>query len=207
MHMLHKYLPDDIITNVKQVMENVDYFPLLCKLSKDKTSEEVQKLFTSPLKSIKTNINNIIINENKDQGCPLALCILFNDKFNIDWLKLRSASEQKSDKIKNIVKEFDINVSKEKHRNSLKAGFFTLNSTYLKLRGTEYRMIHKIYKMAAVICEQQLTECFIKYAPIVIIQNNFIFESLPEVHEGIDSIVLSEDQEEYYFERLLCCVT
>ncbi|XP_063411165.1 uncharacterized protein LOC134694100 [Mytilus trossulus] len=210
MHMLHKYFPDDIIDNIKQVTENVDYFPLLCKLSKNKTSEEVKKLFTAPLFSIKQNMNNII-NENKEQFCALVLCIVFNDGFDTDWLKLGSVSERKNmetDKLENIVKEFDIDLSKQKHRNSLKAGFSTLNGTYLKLRGTEYRMIHdKIYQMAAVICGQHLTECFIKYAPTVFIRDNFIFESVTKVHGNDDLIVLSKDEEEYYFERLLCDLT
>ncbi|VDI08953.1 Hypothetical predicted protein [Mytilus galloprovincialis] len=209
-HMLHKYLPDDIIDNIKQVTENVDYFPLLCKLSKDKTSEEVKKLFAAPLISIKQNINNII-NENKNNFCALVLCIIFHDGFDTDWLKLGSVSERnnmKTDKLEYIVKEFDIDLSKEMHRNSLKAGFSTLNGTYLKLRGTEYRMIHdKIYKMAAVICGQHLTECFIKYAPSVFIRDNFIFESITEVHGNCDLIVLFKDQEEDYFERLLCDLT
>ncbi|CAG2233483.1 unnamed protein product [Mytilus edulis] len=210
MHMLHKYLPDDIIDNIKQVTENVDYFPLLCKLSKDKTSEEVKKLFTAPLISIKQNINNII-HENKEQFCVLVLCIIFNEGFDTDWLKLGSVSERKNmelDKLEYIVKEFDIDLSKQKHRNSLKACFSTLNGTYLKLRGTEYRMIHdKIYKMAAVICGQHLTECFIKYAPAVCFRDNFIFESVTEVHENDNLIVLSKDEEEDYFERLLCDLT
>ncbi|CAC5423705.1 unnamed protein product [Mytilus coruscus] len=204
MHMLQKYLPDDIINNVKQVTENVDYFPLLCKLSRDKTSEEVKKLFTAPLISIKNNIHTII-NENNDQFCALVLCVVFNNGFNTDWLTLESVSEKKNDKIEDIVKEFNIDLSKGKHRNSLKSGFSTLNGTFLKLRGKEYRMIHdKIYKMASVICGQHLTECFIKYAPSVSIRDHFIFESLPEVHANDDSIVLLEYQEKDYFDRLLC---
>ncbi|VDI06582.1 Hypothetical predicted protein [Mytilus galloprovincialis] len=126
-HMLHKYLPDDIIDNIKQVKENFDYFPLLCKLSKDKTCEEVEKLFTAPLDSIKTDIITII-DTNKEHFCALVLCILFNDGFDTDWLKLGSVSEkEKKDKLEHIVKEFDIDLSKERHRNSLKAGFSTLH--------------------------------------------------------------------------------
>ncbi|CAG2222932.1 unnamed protein product [Mytilus edulis] len=88
------------------------------------------------------------------------------------------------------------------HRNSLKSGFSTLDGTYLQMRGTEYRMIHdKIYKMAALICGQKLTECFIKYAPSVFIRDNFIFDSVYKSND--DLIVLFKDQEEDYFERLL----
>ncbi|CAC5382453.1 unnamed protein product [Mytilus coruscus] len=210
MLMLNKYLPDDIIDNLKHVTENVDYFPLLCKLSKDKSPEEVKKLFTAPLISIKKNIN-IIIDENKNQFCALALCILSDGGFNTDSLKKGSVLVNKTckkDKLKDIVKEFDIDLGKEKHRNSLKAGFSTLNGTYLKLRGTEYRIIHdKIYKMAAVICGQHIKEFFIKYASSICIRDNFIFESVTEVHENDDLIVLLKDQEEDYFERLLCDLT
>ncbi|VDI59306.1 Hypothetical predicted protein [Mytilus galloprovincialis] len=204
MFLLQMYLPYDMIDNVKDVAENVDCFPLLCKLSKHKTSEEILKLFTAPLISIKKNINNII-NENKEQLCALSLCILFDGDFNIDWLKVGSASERKYGKLKNIVKEFGIDLSKEKHRNSLESGFLTLKSTYLKQRGTEYRMVHdKICKMAAVICGQHLTKCFIKYAPSVFIQNHFLFESLTEVHVIDDLIILMKHHEEDYFKRLLC---
>ncbi|XP_063412766.1 uncharacterized protein LOC134695444 [Mytilus trossulus] len=203
MHMLQKYLPDDIIYNIGEVTENVDYFPLLCKLSKDKTSEEVKKLFTAPLTSIKKNINNII-NENKEHLCALTLCIIFSDRFNTDWLKKGSVLVNKKDTLEDIVKEFDIDLSKEKHRNSLKDGFSTLNGTYLKLKGTEYSMIHdKIYKMAAAICGQHLPESFIKYATPEFIKNHFIFKSITEIQEKEDLIVLLKDQEEDYFERLL----
>ncbi|XP_071150632.1 uncharacterized protein [Mytilus edulis] len=207
-HMLHKYVPDDIIDNIKQVKENFDYFPLLCKLSKDKTCEEVEKLFTAPLDSIKTDIITII-DTNKEQFCALVLCIVFNDGFDTDWLKLGSVSEkEKKDKLEHIVKEFDIDLSKERHINSLKAGFSTLHGTYFKLRGTEYRMIHdKIHEMAAVICGQHLTECFMKYATPEFIQDHFILESLTEIQEKDDLIVLLKDQEEDYFERLLCDLT
>ncbi|CAG2225691.1 unnamed protein product [Mytilus edulis] len=206
--MLQKYLPDDIIDNLKQVTENVDYFPLLCKLSKGKTFEEVKILFTAPLISIKKNIDNII-SENREQFCALTLCIVFNDGFDTNRLKLASVSKKnniKTDKLEDIVKEFDIDLSKEKHRNSLKSGFSTLVGTFLKLRDTDYIMIHdKIYKMVAVVCGNHIPECLIKYAPPEFIQDHFIFKSLTEIqeHEENDvSIVLLKDKEEDYFERL-----
>ncbi|XP_063412664.1 uncharacterized protein LOC134695365 [Mytilus trossulus] len=72
--MLQKYHPRYIIEKVIPVIENVDFFPLLCKLSKNKTSEETIKLFTAPLFSIRENIK-YIISENKAQFCALVLCI------------------------------------------------------------------------------------------------------------------------------------
>ncbi|XP_063412598.1 uncharacterized protein LOC134695304 [Mytilus trossulus] len=205
MCMLQKYISNDVITklNQEQVMDNVDFFPLLCKLSRGKTLEELKAHFTAPLGSIKRSISTIT-EENKFQLCALTLCVLFEGGFDIDLLTSRSPSRKK-DKLIYITNELDIKLSQETHSNALKLGFFTLNSTYIKLRGTMYRIIHdKIFKLAAVICGQHLTECFIKYAPSVLIRDRFIFESLAEVHSNDDSIVLLKTQEEDYFERLVC---
>ncbi|XP_063412588.1 uncharacterized protein LOC134695295 [Mytilus trossulus] len=202
--MMQNYLPDDIIGSIVQVMENVDFFPLLCKLSKDKTSEEVIKLFTAPVDSIQKNINHIIVT-NTSQFYVLVLCVLFDDGFDTKWLKSNSAPEKKRGKIEAIVKEFEVDLSKETSMCHLKSCFSTLDGTYLKGRGTEYRMIHdKIYKMVAVICGQKLTECFINHAPSTFIRDYFIFKSISEMQTNDDLIKLSEDQELDYFERLLC---
>ncbi|XP_076088538.1 uncharacterized protein LOC143058950 [Mytilus galloprovincialis] len=204
MFIMQKYLPDNIIDTLMPFVGDLDFFPLLCKMSKNKTLHEVRKLFTDPVDIIERNIH-CIISESKLQFCAIVLCIVFDDGFRTDWLKLTSAPETKRAKLEYIVKEFDIDLTKEMSRNYLKDCFRTLNGTYLKQKGTKYIMIHdKIYKMAAIICGQQLTECFIKYTPSVFIRDHFIFESVTEVQTNDDLIVISKDQEEEYFERLLC---
>ncbi|CAC5379936.1 unnamed protein product [Mytilus coruscus] len=203
MFIMQKYLPDNIIDTLMPLVGDLDFFPLLCKMSKNKTYKEVKKLFTDPVYIIQRNIQ-CIISESKLQFCAIVLCITFDGGFKTDWLKLTSAPETKRAKLEYIVNEFDIDLTKEMSRNYLKDGFRTLNGTYLKQRGTEYRMIHdKIYKMAAIICGQQLTECFIKYTPSVFIRDHFIFESVTEVQTNDDLIAISKDQEKKYFERLL----
>ncbi|CAG2255177.1 unnamed protein product [Mytilus edulis] len=203
MVMLHKYIKDDINDNIVEVMDKVDYFPLLCKLSKNKSSEEVRKLLTDPVDRIKKTIN-IIIAENEKQFCVLVLCILFDDGFNTNWLEVESVPAEKKYKLEEIVKEFGIDLSKQLSRKILKSSFDTLTDTYLKRIGTEYRMIHdKIYVMAATICGQLLTQSFIRYAPYVFIRDYFIFESLKEVQKNDQWIVLTKDEEGDYFERLL----
>ncbi|CAC5400074.1 unnamed protein product [Mytilus coruscus] len=105
MLMLRRYLSDEIIDNVKHfIMADVDFFPLLCKLSKGKTSGEVKKLFTSPLNIIKMSINNIT-DENKNHLCALVLCILFDDGFSTHWLDSRSAPENTKTKLEDICRE------------------------------------------------------------------------------------------------------
>ncbi|CAC5391174.1 unnamed protein product [Mytilus coruscus] len=204
--MIKNYLPEDTSRKVMQVNDKVEYFPLLCKLSKYKTLEEVINLFTNPVDSIRKNIINIV-SENQSQLCALVLCILFNDGFNTNWLRLQLISEEKKSKLLDITKECGIDLCMEISKNTLKSAFTTLTGTYLQKRGTQYRMIHdKIYKKAAVICGQLLTECFIKYVPSVFFRNNFIFMSiipLKKSQANGDLIRLSEDKEHVYFHRLL----
>ncbi|CAG2200175.1 unnamed protein product [Mytilus edulis] len=83
MLMLQKYLPDDIIDNVKQVTENVDYFPLLCKLSKDKPSKEVAKLFTAPLDSIKRASPPLLIQTKTNSVLLFCVSYLMMDSIQI----------------------------------------------------------------------------------------------------------------------------
>ncbi|VDI60983.1 Hypothetical predicted protein, partial [Mytilus galloprovincialis] len=204
-HMMKKYLPKNMIDNVMEMKENVDFFPLVCKMSKGKkTSEEVVNLFTAPVESIMNNLRHILT-ENKTQFCVLVVCILYDDGFNTDWLNLNVISEKKMVKLEDILKEFEIDVSKEISRNSLKTGLTTLVGTYLKQIGTEYRIIHdRIRKMAAITCGQYLPECFIKYAPSIIIRDHFILESISaETPLNRDLIIISEDNVDMYFDRLL----
>lgn len=121
MCMLQKYLSDDTIIklNDNQHIENVDFFPLVCYLAKGTKPNNVQELLAAPLKNIKSNLNEIV-HGNKDQSCSLALCIIFDDGFNTEWLKLKAAPEKKRYRIKGICEEFDIMSDKEKDRNPLK---------------------------------------------------------------------------------------
>ncbi|XP_052080990.1 uncharacterized protein LOC127718961 isoform X2 [Mytilus californianus] len=214
MFIANMYFSNDITDkiNVTQVMEEVDFFPLFCKCSEYKSSEEVIKPFTAQVDTITKNVYHIV-HTHKEQFCALVLCILFENGFNIDWLELYLASQNMElylasqnmkDKLRDILKEFDIDFSKEMYRKSLRFGFSSLNGTFLKRRGTHYKMIHeKMHQLAAVICGQHLTECFIKYAPIIFIRDQFIFESISKGKASDYLILLSEDKEENYFERLL----
>lgn len=198
------YIRHDIVEDLYQYMEDIDWFPLLCKLSKGKSIEGVKSLFTAPVESICKDIDEFIKDkQNNYHFCALVLCILFDDGFNKDWVKLDSAPKDMKGKIEGIVKEFDINLSKELRRNELKTSFSTLDGTYLKSRGTKYRIIHdRIYEMACIMCGKLLTECFIRFSSSACIRDHFIFESLTTNHTNDGFIVISKDQEEEYFQRL-----
>ncbi|CAG2252421.1 unnamed protein product [Mytilus edulis] len=200
--MMKQYLPVEMCD--PRELEEFHFFPLLCKLSKGKTQDEVTTLFTFPVDTIKDNLERFIRCQNKYQVCALGLCIfIFVDGFDPNWLKFEYADFYVRDKLQHIVNECDININLEGPRNLLKQGFETLVSTYLRKQGHMYIMIHdKIHEIAAVLYGQQLTECFIKYAPMQFVCDHYRFVS-PETKENANIIILPRHLREKYFNRVI----
>ncbi|VDI65761.1 Hypothetical predicted protein [Mytilus galloprovincialis] len=152
----------------------------------------------------KDNINRIIP-ENKWETCALVLCILFCDGFNTDWLTLKLTPETKKAKLQDIVNEFEIDFFSENSMFALKSAFVSLNGTYLirQRRPTEYKISNAInYQQVSVTCGKRFAKCFIKYASSSLIRDQFLFQSFKPAQLKDDVIVLSEDEEGMYFERL-----
>ncbi|VDI23911.1 Hypothetical predicted protein [Mytilus galloprovincialis] len=201
LQMIQKYLSEEMIHYVESILENFDFFPLLCCLSKNKTSEELVKLFSSPIEIIKSDVNNIHL-QNRFQFCALVLCVLFREGFNEKWVQSKSMPEENKFKIYEILKELSIDLTIESSRKSLIEGFTILDGTYLKKRGTSYRIIHdKVYTLISVICGEHLTTCFLRYAPSSFVRDNFLFTCCHSKHTDI-FILLDEDMEDEYFNRL-----
>ncbi|CAC5423324.1 unnamed protein product [Mytilus coruscus] len=198
--MMKQYLPVEMCDPWE--LEEFDFFPLICKLSKGKSSDEVKTLFTFPVDTIKDDLKRFISCQNKYQFCALGLCILFVDGFDPDWLKIEYSPFNKG-KIQNIVDECKININLERPRKLLKQGFKTLESTYLRKRGHLYIMIHdKIHEIAAFLYGQDLTECFIKYAPMQFVCDHYRFES-PETKEKENIIILPKYMRDEYINRVI----
>lgn len=204
MLMIKKYLPHEMIDPIE--LENFDFFPLLCKLSKGKSLDEIKKLFTSPDDTIKDDIKHFVMfqsQHNQYQSCALVLCILFVDGFDPHWLKLEFAPLSQRGKINEIVKECNIPIKREMSRKRLLSGFKTLELTYLKKRGNMYIMIHdKIHEIAALMYGNYLTECFIKYAPTSFVRDHYIFESL-KTKRNDNVIILPKNMEKSYLNRVI----
>ncbi|CAG2256157.1 unnamed protein product [Mytilus edulis] len=74
--------------------------------------------------------------------------------------------------------------------------------TYLKKTGMSYLFVHdKIFDIAAVVYGQHFRECIIKFANGSFIGDRYVFESLGTTNNE-SLIIIPEDTEEYYFERL-----
>ncbi|XP_071126784.1 ankyrin-1-like [Mytilus edulis] len=151
------------------------------------------------------NINRII-RENKWETCALVLCIVFCDGFNTDWLTLKLIPETKKAKLRGIVNEFNIDFFSENSMFALKSAFSSLNGTYLmrQRNSTEYKIINAmIYQQVSVTYGKSFTKCCIEYASSSLIRDQFLFLSCKPAQLKDDFIVLSEEEEGTYFERLL----
>ncbi|XP_052081268.1 uncharacterized protein LOC127719286 isoform X2 [Mytilus californianus] len=203
--MIKKYIKSDNIDDVVDHICDFDFFPLLCKMSKNIAHENLKLFFTSPIGTIKQNIKHIIVSKNKHQLCAFVLCILFEEGFEEEWLncRLNVGPKMLINKLKEITTHFDVDLDKELVRLSLKNGFSTLVGTFLKKIGTTYSLIHdKIYDIASIVCGQYLKECFIRNANGRFIGNKYIFEFI-KTNPNDDFIVLSKEMEVEYFERLV----
>lgn len=200
--MIQQYLPKEMINYVENILGNFDFFPLLCCLSRGKTSEELVKLFSSPIDIITNDVNSIYLN-NKFQFCALVLCVLFQKGFNVTWIKSKSMPAENKFQIYEIVKELSIDLNIDSFRKSLVEGFTTLEDTYLKKRGTSYRIIHdKVHTFISVICSEHLTSCFLRYAPSSFVRDHFRFKCYQTEYTD-NSVALETEMEEEYFDRLL----
>ncbi|CAG2196198.1 unnamed protein product [Mytilus edulis] len=125
---------------------------------------------------------------------------------NTDWLTLKFTPETKKAKLQDIVSEFKIDFYSENSMFALKSAFSSLNDTYLisQKGSTEYKIINAmIYQQVSVRFGNSFTKCFIKYASSSMIRDQFLFESFKSAQIKDDLILLSEDEEGTYFERLL----
>lgn len=201
--MIKKYIPDHMIDSIENFTDCSDLFPLLCKLATGKNRQKLEQLFSSPTDYIKSDIETFTLSGKNMKACAIVLCILFDNSFNVDLLKTKSQYSRVEEKICDIVKVFSINSTTYLECYSLKNAFSLLEETYLKKRGTHYRIIHdKIYEIAAVTFGNRFKDIFIKYSSSTFIRDYYIFESISTTPANC-LIKLSEDNEEAYFDRLI----
>lgn len=201
--MIKKYIPDHMTDSMENFTDCSDLFPLLCQLAASINRPKLEQLFSSPIDYIKSDIEKLILSKKDMKSCAIVLCILFDNSFNVNWLKKKSENCGVEKIICDIVKVFSISSTTYLECYTLKNAFRLLEGTYLKKRGTRYRIIHdKIYEITAVICGNRFKDIFIKYSSSPFIRDYYIFESISAT-PAYCYIKLSKDNEETYFDRLI----
>ncbi|XP_076070812.1 uncharacterized protein LOC143042409 [Mytilus galloprovincialis] len=157
--MLNKYLPNGVGTAQYMNSKEIE-IPLLCKLAQGKSYDEIRTLFSDPVKYIKNDLNELK-DKNNHRFCIIALCTLFDNTFKSEWLKVGSMPE----KVKFAAEEIGLNLKKESTIKRMQEEFLKTDLLYFRRTGTTYHLIHeKIHNIAAVICGNEFTECFIEYS-------------------------------------------
>ncbi|CAC5376411.1 unnamed protein product [Mytilus coruscus] len=199
--MIKKYAPN---------AEKIDYmtegtstkkfdFPLLCKLSKGKSIDEINRLFSDPLQSIKNDLKTVQ-KDDRLQFCAIALCTLCNNKFETKWLNLNC--EPYDIRIMKAVNEmcleFNLDLKILNDLESIQDQFDNKQMDWLSKSGDTYHHIHdEIFNIASILCGKTYQRCFINHAPSSFIANRFNFQ---EHCEGL--ITLKIKYQKLYFDRL-----
>lgn len=189
-----KYFPKSLVNYIRDLIEMYDFFPLLCKLYHRRPSVDARVFFSKPISGIRDDLLEIQQND-KMQYCAIIMVILFNNRFQFQWL--RSHSPETTAAIQALSKECCVDLSTQSARRQFKDHLDALLKTYIKKSENSYRMIHdKIYDIGAVVCGQHLSECFINHADNTFIGDRFRLESV--VNDSSEDETLSDDSSSGY---------
>lgn len=176
-------------------------FPLLCKLSKGKSIDEINRLFSDPLNSVKNDLKTVQ-KEDKLQFCAIALCTLFNNKFETKWLNLNceSCDIRIRKAVIEMCLEFNLDLTILNEFESIQDQFDNKKMDWLNKSGETFHHIHdEIFNIASILCGKTYQRCFINHAPSSFITNRFNFNS--EEHcDGL--ITLKSRNRKLFFNRL-----
>lgn len=199
-NMIRKYVPNAHMEKYMCENDQTQFdFPLLCKLSKGKSIDEIRKLFANPLQIIKEDLENVKKND-IPQFCTIALCTLFNNKFETKWLNLNCEPDNFHEKnaVSDMFLDFRLDLTNDSDRNSIQEQFDKEQMDWLSKSGDIYHHIHEeIFKIASVICGETYQRCFIDNAPSSFIAKRYNFA---EKNDGL--ICPKPKYRKIYFDRL-----
>lgn len=201
-----KFLPADIEGSVRDIQCKGFSFPLLCKLSKGKLSDQISTFFKKPFECIKQDICKI-----KEQGdfdfYLICLFAILDNQFSIDWLDTKLMPENKIKSIEGTAKLFShLHVQDGIPRDQIKKTLENLEKSYVVKTNQTYSIVHeKIYEIAAGTCGDVYFCHFIENASSKFIANRYRLKEInhnePDEMEMFINITL--EKEMMYFKRLI----
>ncbi|VDI49837.1 Hypothetical predicted protein [Mytilus galloprovincialis] len=200
----NQLLPDHMEGSVKDLQLKGFSFPLLCKLSHGKLSDQIRAFFENPFECIKQDIKNI--KEQQDvQFYVICLLALFDNSFNVDWLLTKHLTEMEKNSIDDISSHFNINLEDELHKELIKGSLDILEKTYLFKSDRTYRIVDdKIYDIAATICGEFLFRHFVNYASSKFLAERYKLETIQSESDEMKMFIcIKRGKENFYFDRLI----
>ena len=188
--IFNRYVKADV--NYDQIENEYEYFPLICKLSKNEKDPKIVKhIFENPPKHIQHEIENMK-RRNKNYFFLFCLCVMFDNGFRKSWLQnwsIEGESKIEYTEFKRITKIMSNQVyntprlESELARLEIIEALEELEGSYFKLLGDDIvLLVHdKIYDIAAKACGQSLFLTFLENA-----SPNFITERYTFSPQGSD---------------------
>lgn len=193
-----KYLDRASVDKIRDVLDTYDFLPLLCKLYAKKRYADIHKFFQYPEDVIKENITDIKSHTDKTQYCALVICVLYNDRLHETWFEMDT---QYAEILQPVCEELALDF--KVIRVLLLQQLDGLVNTFIKKLGGTYSIIHdRVYDVAASVCGNDLTECFIRHVDSTFIGDRFHLVSVGD-DPGHSVIKVTAKYENKYFKRLL----
>ncbi|VDI33397.1 Hypothetical predicted protein [Mytilus galloprovincialis] len=193
-------------SEIADLYDLYDCFPLLCKMWHDNPTFDVVDLFQKPFSVYESEIDKLFQMGHYTKYCALALCVIFNNELKEEILT------EDIDPATKIVIENTCQACKLNRGVSLlviKDELDSLTNTYVckKLKnfcGNEYfyTTLHdKIFDFLAFYFGQKITNCLIKNADSCLINKRFLLEKAEDMDQFIT--VVPQKYHQNYIQRLI----
>lgn len=187
------------VSKITEFYDIFDCFPLLCHLYSKNTKLNIVDFFKNPFTVYKEEINKLQIEGANGKYCALALCVMFNNHLNEEWLT-EDVDEDIEMLIRNTYEACKVNAGTS--RLVLRDELESLTHTFIRKDGKEYRTIHdKLFDFIAFYFGSVMIQCLIKNATSQFIHERFLFESGSKKDEFI--IIVPELNHIMYLRRMI----
>ena len=138
------------------------------------------------------------------QFCCICLCVMFDQGFNLNWLRSWTADKGSIDILNSICKECRYDVSLETDRSIIIEAFHTISGTYCKETDDIIFLRHdKIYDIAAKICGEHLLYTFISHASPKFISQRYALHDSRQLADNEYLIKIIPQHEDTFLKRIL----
>ncbi|XP_071174347.1 uncharacterized protein [Mytilus edulis] len=182
----------------EKVIAQTDMFPLLCKLSAEKTFNP--GFFEKPYDIFEKELGEMAT-ENIECFFGLVLLVLFNNNLRIILFEDRS-NRRFNEIFEEVFEELDM--SSRPSKSSVLHSLKTLKGTFIKESECSFSAIHdQVFDFIAFFIGKMLLKTILKYGRSTFIAERMSFKFLVEITTDNDFVImLDETHKELYFRRI-----
>ncbi|XP_063426087.1 uncharacterized protein LOC134709889 [Mytilus trossulus] len=176
-----------------------DCFPLLCKLYNDNPKRDVTDFFKNPFTVYKAEVDKFFEKGYHAKYCVLALCVMFNNKFQEEILT-KEVNEETRAIIENTFEA--CRLDRGTSRLVLQDELNCLTHTFIIKEEKVYKTIHdKLFDFLAYFFGQKMTSYLIKNADSGLIKERFLLERNDNMNQFIT--IIPTNYHEMYIQRMI----